>query len=342
MRHRNINVLQMVLLASLFWSPVAATCLAQEPPTNREAADAALPASVAVGAYVNDVQDLNLNTHSYAMDVYLWFRWRAPELAPANSVEMVNAFELWGHSSKLTYQEPVRLPNGEFYQMLRVQGRFSKKFLLTNFPYDHQELVIEFEDAKHESQQLIYQPDDQPLAINPRLVLPGFRTGRARLEIETFEYPTTFGDPRTKRSQSHSRGRIVIPIARPIATYSVKLLLPITCVVLCASLMLLVRPTHHDARLAIGITSLLSVVALELSLNQEMPSVDYLVLMDKIYIAAYVYILAALAVVLRTSRLVDSNQLESAERVQRRMFATLTGLFLLVATTVVWRGILRG
>ena len=336
------KLLRMVVLAAVCVLPVAAMCRAQQPSTPRETADTTQPATVIVGAYVNDVQDLNLNTHSYAMDVYLWFRWRDPELAPADSVEMVNAFELWGHTSKLTYQEPVRLPSGELYQVLRVQGRFSKKFLLTNFPYDHQELVVEFEDTKHEFQRLNYQTDSEPLAINPRLLLPGFRTGRSRLEIETFEYPTTFGDLRTNRTQSHSRGRIVIPIARPVATYSIKLLLPIACVVLCASLMLLICPTYVDARLGIGITSLLTVVALELSTNQEMPSVDYLVLMDKIYIAAYVYILAALAVVLRTSRLVDARQLDGAERVQRRMFVILTGLFLLVATTVVWVGILRG
>ncbi len=341
-KRTTLRVLRMILMEALLLAAVGNVGLAQAQPSDPHMGSNAAPARVVVGAYVNDVQDLNLNTHSYAMDIYLWFRWRNSELAPAASVEMVNAFDLWGHNTKVTYDEPVKLATGELYQVMRVQGRFSKKFLLTNFPYDHQQLVIEFEDAKHAAQRLIYQPDSQPLAINPRLVLPGFRIGASRLEIEIFKYPTTFGDPRSDQSQSHSRGRIVIPIARPVATYSVKLLLPITCLVLCASLMLLVRPTHIDAQLGIGITSLLAVVALQLTTNQELPNVDYLVLMDKIYISAYVYILAALAVVLRTSRLIDAQQLPHAEQLQRRMFVVLTGLILLVCVTVVCLAILRG
>lgn len=300
------------------------------------------PVRVVVGAYVNDIQDLNLETHSYAVDIYIWFRWRDPNLSPTESVEMVNPFELWGHNTKVIYKEPVKTTQGEFYQVMRVQGRFSKKFLLTNFPYDRQELVVEFEDSQHSSASLIYETDSQPLTVNTRLLLPGFRVSTPRLEIETFQYPTAFGDPRQDRPHSYSRARIKIPIARPVVTYSVKLLLPITCVVLCASLMLLIRATYVDARVGIGITSLLTVVALQLSSNQQMPSVDYLVLMDKIYISAYVYILAALAVVLYTARLVDARHLERAERLQRQLFSLLTGLFVLAAVIVVGIGISAG
>ena len=297
------------------------------------------PARVTVGAYVNDIQDLNLETHSYAVDIYIWFRWRDRSLFPTESVEMVNPFELWGHTSELIYTEPIETSPGEFYQVLRIQGRFSKKFLLTNFPYDRQELVVEFEDSQHPSDKLVYEADRQPLTVNPRLLLPGFHVSTPVLEIETFQYPTAFGDPRLDRPHSYSRARIKIPIARPVITYSVKLLLPITCVVLCASLMLLIRATYVDARVGIGITSLLTVVALQLSSNQQMPSVDYLVLMDKIYISAYVYILAALAVVLYTARLVDGQHFDRAERLQRRLFALLTGLFILAAVFVVGMGI---
>jgi len=45
------------------------------------------PTVVRVGAYINDVQQLDLQSHSYAVDMYIWFRWcgsfadvRVPEL----------------------------------------------------------------------------------------------------------------------------------------------------------------------------------------------------------------------------------------------------------------------
>lgn len=343
MQHHFSATTQIVLLA--LWSVLLAPIpgWSQQPAKGQQLETVPPePVRVTVGAYVNDIQDINLETHSYAVDIYIWFRWRDRTVSPTESVEMVNPFELWGHTSELIYDEPEEISPGEFYQVLRVQGRFSKKFLLTNFPYDRQKLVVEFEDSQHASNRLIYEPDSSPLTVNPRLVLPGFHVSTPSLEIETFQYPTAFGDPRLDRPHSYSRARIKIPIARPIVTYSVKLLLPITCVVLCASLMLLIRATYVDARVGIGITSLLTVVALQLSSNQQMPSVDYLVLMDKIYISAYVYILAALAVVLYTARLVDAQHLVRAEKLQHRLFALLTGLFVLSSMIIVGMGIRGG
>lgn len=343
MRHDTSGVLQTALLTLSLLFLVPSPAWAQQSGKGQfEEAAPPEPVRVTVGAYVNDIQHINLESHSYAVDIYLWFRWRDRTVSPTESVEMVNPFELWGHTTELIYDEPEEISPGEFYQVLRIQGRFSKKFLLTNFPYDRQELIVEFEDSQYPSNRLIYEPDSSPLTVNPRLVLPGFHVSTPRLEIETFQYPTAFGDPRLDRPHSYSRARIKIPIARPIVTYSVKLLLPITCVVLCASLMLLIRATYVDARVGIGITSLLTVVALQLSSNQQMPSVDYLVLMDKIYISAYVYILAALAVVLYTARLVDAQHLDRAEKLQRRLFALLTGLFVLSSLIIVGTGIRGG
>lgn len=342
MSQRLIGVLPLALLCAALALLQASPAPAQQSAGKVAAADKPPPVRVTVGAYVNDVQHINLESHSYAVDIYIWFRWQGADISPAESVEMVNPFELWGHTVDLIYDETQETAPGEFYQVLRVQGRFSKKFLLTNFPYDRPELVVEFEDSRSAAHRLIFVPDTQPLTVNPRLLLPGFHVATPTFEVENFQYPTAFGDPRDDRPLVYSRARVKIPISRPIFTYSVKLLLPIACVVLCASLMLLIRATYVDARVGIGITSLLTVVALQLSSNQQMPSVDYLVLMDKIYIAAYIYILAALGVVLYTARLVDAQQLQRAEQLQRRLFSVLTSLVILAAATVVGLGILAG
>jgi hypothetical protein len=149
---------------------------------------------------------------------------------------------------------------------------------------------------------------------------------RPRLAIETFTYPTAFGDVRRTEPNAYSRVRVSLPIARPTGTVSLKLLLPVLCVVLGASLMLLLKTTYVDARLGIGITSLLTVVAIQLAANETMPSVDYLVLIDKIHLAAYVYVLAGLAIVLRTARQVEAERQAAAETFQRRgYYATSAG-----------------
>lgn len=44
-------------------------------------------------------------------------------------------------------------------------------------------------------------------------------------------------------------------------------------------------------------------MALQITLNEDLPEVDYLILMDKIYIGAYFFVIGALAMVVRTTKL---------------------------------------
>ena len=34
------------------------------------------PAKVVVGAYINDIQQLDFKSNNYAVDFYVWFRWK--------------------------------------------------------------------------------------------------------------------------------------------------------------------------------------------------------------------------------------------------------------------------
>jgi hypothetical protein len=293
------------------------------------------PAIVTVGAYLNDIQSLNLREHTYAVDLYLWFRWKDENLNPAETVEMVNPSELWGHVSKPQYEAPIQLPNGEFYQVLRIQGRFAHKFVFSSFPYDLQELMVQWEDSVHEVNRMVYLPDTDPMAANPRLILPGFQIQPLQFNIERYEYPTTFGDTRRSEPHTYSRVTLSIPIRRPIWTSSLKLLLPVMCVVFGASIMLRLNVRLIDARLGIGITSLLTVVAIQLAANETLPNVDYLVLIDKIHLAAYAYVLAGLGIVLATVRTTDRDQFDEAQSFQRRGYWLTTCLFVITVAALI-------
>src|SRR4051794_22617920 len=76
-------------------------------------------AKVKVGAFINDIQSIDLKLHSYAVDLYVWFKWTDPDIDPADSVEFTNPSELWGHVRSKNFPEPVKLPTGELYQVLR-------------------------------------------------------------------------------------------------------------------------------------------------------------------------------------------------------------------------------
>ena len=273
---------------------------------------------VTVGAYLHDVQSLDLKTHSFAADLYIWFRWHSPDIDPTEVLEFSNPTELWGHVRTRDYEKPLLLPSGERYQVVRVQGRFSCKLPLDDYPFDRQVLFIEFEASNLAARDMIYIADGVPITVNPSLRLPGFDIGPPRFQIGVHKYPTTFGDPRVQGHDEFSRARIELPIARPLLPHAVKMLLPVLCVMLCAAMMFLFATQYVDARVELGITSLLTVVALQITASERMPEVSYLVLLDEVYLATYVFVIAGFLLVVWTTRMVDRGHGPAAAALSRR------------------------
>jgi len=325
--------MKMTFLLALIFLIDTNRAIAQEnPPTT--------PEQVQVGVYINDIQSIDLRTHTYAMDVYIWFRWTNPDLNPAETLEFINPADLWGTIVDPSYEEPQTLDNGELYQVLRVQGRFARKMSLYNYPFDRQILEIVFEDKASESQKLTYVGEG--VTLNPRLMLPGFNLAQPQLVIADLAYPTQFGDTRLSQPSSYSRARIEVPIFRPVATFALKLLLPVFSVILCALLMFLLAPTYVDLRINVGITSLLAIVVLQMTLNQDVPEIGYLMLVDKIYLCAYAFVVIGLSLVVWTARLVNQGNEAAAQRVQRRSLVIMTLVFVAAVTLLIAQGIIQG
>jgi len=287
---------------------------------------------VTVGAYVHDVQDLDLRTHSYAVDIYLWFRWSNPQLDPATTVEFMNPYDLWGHTRKTAYEKPVETAPGEYYQVLRTQGRFSNKFPLDDYPFDSQVLVVEFEDSSLGADLLAFE--SQGVVLNPRLRLPGYQVGQARMSSSAVQYPTNFGDPRTASPAIYGRVRMEIDVVRPKLPYGIKLILPLLCVLLCAALIFFFEVKQVEVRAGIGTTALLALVALQITVVSELPDVDYLLKIDRLYLVGYCAIVLAMGSVVWSTRILQQGDEARARILDRRharmLGALTTALFVMV------------
>ncbi len=300
------------------------------------------PEKVAVGFYLNDIQTIDLKTHSYAVDAYVWFRWKNPELDPATAMEFVNPSEAWGHILTPNYEEPKLLENGELYQVVRFTGRFSKKLPLYNYPFDRQTLVIGFEDSVEDASGLVYVADGEGVTVNPAMVLPGYNVGKPELQISTQTYATNFGDLDSPQAGTYSRAQVILPIHRPPLAYATKLLLPVLCVVVCAALMFLLSPAFVDARVDVGITALLTIVALQMTFNQDVPDVGYLMLMDKIYLCAYIFVISGLVVVVRSTRMHEAGREAEAVSLHRRAMSVIVAVWAVLSGLVIIQAMMQG
>ncbi len=301
--------------------------------------DRARPDVVRVGVLINDIQQLDLASHSYNVDMYMWFKWRNPELDPSRSFEFLNAFELWGHILTYSTPKPERLPNGTYYQVLRNQGKFNTKLPLERYPFDTQHLLVDIEDANLDSGKLVFVPDHHPVALSEDLTIPGWDVGEPKLTVINNRYATSFGDPRAGRA-SYSRIVVDLPVTRPAFTYALKLLLPMLLVALTAALSLGVHPRFVEGRIGIGITALLTLVALQLTNNSSLPDVNYLILLDKLYIVSYAFVVLTLAIIVKNSWVDAEGDISEAVRADRRglrfltvSYFAITGLIIVLTLT---------
>ena len=110
------------------------------------------PDKVTVGAFINDLQDIDLVSENFTVDFYLWMRWSNPEIDPSLTLESMNSEGTQNTTSSSTggvvgkpiYEKPLDMPDGTRYQALRFQGVFSRKMNLANYPFDTQVLEIVF------------------------------------------------------------------------------------------------------------------------------------------------------------------------------------------------------
>jgi len=118
---------------------------------------------------------------------------------------------------------------------------------------------------------------------------------------------------------------------------SIKTFVPIFLIGICATLVFYVRPRYIEGRIGLGITALLTLVALQLASGSSLPDVDYLMMLDKIYILAYLFIIIALARVVATSWRADDPASERAiSRADRRFVIGLPAAYLAANLAVAW------
>ena len=287
-------------------------------------AAAAAPDKVTVGAYINDIHELDFRSHTYSVDLYIWFRWKNPNANPVKSMEFMNRYSPTEHQRDSLLETPKVMPDGTLYAIVREQGRFSSKFRLEKYPFDEQTLRIIFEDTVSPLALQSYAAQDMAISASPDLTLPGYKMGQPRLIVSDNHYPTNFGDISLDNAETYSRVSIEIPVSRPLLTVSIKTFVPILLILMSSTLVLFVRPVFVEGRIGLTITALLTLVALQLTASSSLPDVDYLMLIDKAYLASYAFIIAVLTRVVTTSWVgADSSHELTIARGDRRWAAVL-------------------
>lgn len=264
------------------------------------------PEIVKVGIYLNDVQSIDMHANNYLLDFYMWFKWKNPESDPTASFEFMNHSESWATINTKPTEKPELLPDGWQYQVMHIQGRMSEKMNLRSYPFDKQNLTILMEDAAADVNGLKYEIEE--ISVNPALKIPGFEFGKPTFTSADYTYPMRFGDSRLSENGKYSRMEFRLPISRNPLTSFVKNILPIWLATTCALFALMLHPRLIDSRFQIAVFSILSLVALQISNGNDLPSLQYMNLMDALYVVGYIFLICLMAELIIATKWIEHDR----------------------------------
>lgn len=159
-----------------------------------------------VGLFVTDNYSIDMSVPMYASEGLLWARWSPAlqaEFAAAgmdtrNLLAFINSVEGWDSSFNAVGDAPLRLANGDYYQLYSFANKFAINHLgLKHFPFQHMHLPIQVEindESNHfRFNDLRLIPDRNDSGIGPAIDINGFLTRQWSIGEFRHEYASDFG-----------------------------------------------------------------------------------------------------------------------------------------------------
>jgi len=310
-RLRAVLMMMAALLALLAGSPTAAQMAPQ----------------VATGVYVSKIESLNFRENKYAIDFYVWFRWKAEgplvDYKPLDSFELING-KIENKSSV------VEKKIGDVsYATVRVSATMSETWDLARFPFDAHTMTVKIEDSSLTAKDLVFVADKSNSGLGDEIDMAGWNASNFVTDVQTKVYRTNYGDISlpTNASSEYSRFTFSVDIDRRSQGSAIKLLSTVLLATAVAFVAFLVKPSDLDARFGMGIGSLFAVTASAFISASLVPDSGEMTLADRMHMIALAFIFGTLLLSALCLKLEVSKRRELAYRIDRVAVVLLPLLF---------------
>jgi hypothetical protein len=107
-----------------------------------------------------------------------------------------------------------------------------------------------------------------------------------------------------------------IDAERKITSFLIKILIPILIVMGVSMLNLFIDKKQLEACIGLGVTSLLSIIALYFSISDNLPDVNYATTVDKMMMGSYLVIFITMVEIVYAHNLIHKNKKELLTRIE--------------------------
>jgi hypothetical protein len=291
------------------------------------------PEVATVGVLFVNVSELDITDNSFHADFYLWCRWKGP-INPVKNIEFSNLEDEWSFSDTDLHDSAMQLKDGFYYNSFHVRGRFTHNFKLHNYPFDKQQVSIQFKNALYTADELVYVADSANSNYERDIIIPGWNIERLEFDSRQHKYRSNFGLPENKDNDLYNNLSFSLTLSRPLQYFLWKLLLPVIIVLLSSLGATVIHPKYVDARIYAPFGALLTTVFLEQSYSSKLPDISYLILLDKVYLIVYLTILAGIFHAIYTANLVKDEAANSYAKAKRidKIYIAFVAIVVLIST----------
>ncbi|AAU92984.1 hypothetical protein MCA0752 [Methylococcus capsulatus str. Bath] len=287
--------------------------------------DQAIP--VNLGVYVENIYNFSPNQKTFDAEGWVWLTWpqAAQDIFAVNGIpssqmlDFVNSVNGWDFAMTPEYSEPIRLPNGSYYQNFRYSGHFyANELNFRQFPFQTLRLAQTFElnseDEALNAKHVRLIPDTAESGTGEYIDIMGYITHGSEIKTFIHNYGTNFGlaDSDGEPTKKISQIRFEVIYKKSITSSILELFLPLVTVMALVMFAPMLSSSLWDVRLGLPPMVLLTLIFLQQGYKTELPDLPYVTFLDTIYNLCYLTTLILFCLFMW-----GSNKLDEASDMER-------------------------
>lgn len=251
------------------------------------------------GVYIKTIR-IHEADELFETQFYFWLR--VDSIDPTIDYSGIKGIEFVNANAEMEIDyDSLDITTGTYLLVGRCKAEIPYKADYSQFPFDVQTLSFCIENTMENSQNLVFVPDNISPPINLIKdnnidILNGGQFSITKLSVmnKLYTYKTNFGDPTVEANEKYSRMEFLINIDRDPLGIMQKIVLPLLVVLILSYLVFYIPDYEIGTASALTVTALLAAIAFQWTLNDSLPKVSYLTMVDKIFYLVYLFIFYAM------------------------------------------------
>ena len=338
---RAFAILVVVLAAVL---PTVANGTCEVPPAlrNTRPDPEGQATEVYFGGMLIDLLSINDSAQSFNADIFAVAKWKDTRLISEDLPEslvgcMIPIADVWtprlimvnARSVRRAFEDKILVgADGTVEYSQRLQGEFTTRLHLRDFPFDRHDLLLEVAARGYSPDQVQFVPEFKAGRID-ELTITDWDVGLASAEVVG----------RYLEPLDWTIASVVLktPVKRRTGFYAMKTFLPLTLIIFMSWGVFWIKPGLLPPQIGISTSAILTLIAFQFSLGYMLPKLSYLTRVDRFLIGSTLLVFLAFGEALRTSYLANRDQEDRAlriDQISRILFPILFAVVLVLSFVI--------